>query len=62
ASRAIHKRRRKSKKIDMPARWYPSRASGGHVEDSGNKGPKTVPFESVLLTGKAVHIQLYKQE
>ena len=30
ASRAIHKRRRKSKKIDMPALGYPSRMKGGH--------------------------------
>ena len=34
ASRAIHKRRRKSKKIDMPGQWYPSQGSAGHVENS----------------------------
>ena len=30
ASRAIHRRRRKSKKIDMPGQWYPSQVSVGH--------------------------------
>ena len=34
ASRAIHKRRRKSKKIDMPGPWSLSQVSTGHVENS----------------------------
>ena len=41
----------------MPVQGYPSRASGGHVENSGNKGPKTVPLGSVPLTRKVVHIR-----
>ena len=57
ASRAIHKRRRKSKKIDMPVQWYPSRASGGHGKTPEVSAPKTLPFESIPLTWKVVHIQ-----
>ena len=34
ASRAIYRRRRKSKKIDMPGWWYPSQVSAGHKKNS----------------------------
>ena len=42
ASRAIDRRRRKSKKIDMPGRWYPSQASGGHEKNSRSKRPENL--------------------
>ena len=42
ASRAIHKRRRKSKKIDLPGRWYPSQGSAGHEKNSGSKRPENL--------------------
>ena len=61
ASRAIHKRRRKIKKIGMPGWWYPSQVSAGHEKNSGSKRPESLPLESVPLTRKAVHIRLTRQ-
>ncbi|MDY4769144.1 MAG: hypothetical protein SO267_00120, partial [Lachnospiraceae bacterium] len=56
ASRAIYKRRRKSKKIDMPALGYPSRMKGGH-EKTPEVIPQPLPVESAPLTRKVVHIR-----
>ena len=57
ASRAIHKQRRKSKKIDMLGRWYPSQVSWVMRKTPEVSAPKTLPLESVPLTRKTVHIQ-----
>ena len=46
ASRAIYKRRRKSKKIDMLGQWYPSQGSAGHEKNSGSKRPENLAVGS----------------
>ena len=39
-----------------------ARASGGHGKTPEVSAPKTLPFESVPLTRKVVHIRQDKQE
>ena len=46
----------------MPVWWYPSQVSRGMRKTPEVREPKTLPFESVPLTRKVVHIQPGKRE